>query len=160
MGVIDPVQAVIERGPTHGPRRSPLGSISAGVREARAESPPALPWHRAGRISGAVRRLGGARRRVVAQVCETEPYVVRCAFGAPKQELWMYRSAAALALALVLGVGAVFDFHAGAKKRAPVWMQRAGLEWLHRLGSEPRRLSWRYLSTNTLFLLTLLRRSL
>lgn len=89
---------------------------------------------------------------VVAQICETEPHVVWCAFGAPKQELWMHRNASALAPALVLGVGAAFDFHAGTKKRAPVWMQRAGLEWLHRLIHEPRRLAWRYANTNARFL--------
>jgi N-acetylglucosaminyldiphosphoundecaprenol N-acetyl-beta-D-mannosaminyltransferase len=89
----------------------------------------------------------------VAQICETEPHVVWCAFGAPKQELWMHRNASALTPALVLGVGAAFDFHAGTKKRAPVWMQRAGLEWLHRLCSEPRRLAGRYLITNSEFLL-------
>jgi N-acetylglucosaminyldiphosphoundecaprenol N-acetyl-beta-D-mannosaminyltransferase len=53
---------------------------------------------------------------------------------------------------VLVGVGAAFDFHAGTKRRAPQWMQRSGLEWLHRLGSEPRRLGWRYLSTNTRFL--------
>lgn len=49
-------------------------------------------------------------------------------------------------------VGAAFDFHAGNKRTAPAWMQRRGLEWLFRLGQEPRRLWKRYLVTNTLFL--------
>ena len=80
------------------------------------------------------------------------PHVVWCAFGAPKQELWMYRNAAALAPALVLGVGAAFEYHAGTKKRAPVWMQRAGLEWLFRFASEPMRLGPRYVRTNSEFL--------
>ena len=52
----------------------------------------------------------------------------------------------------LLGVGAAFDFHAGTKPRAPVWMQRSGLEWLFRLISEPRRLAHRYLIDNALFL--------
>jgi N-acetylglucosaminyldiphosphoundecaprenol N-acetyl-beta-D-mannosaminyltransferase len=89
---------------------------------------------------------------VVVQICETEPHVVWCAFGAPKQELWMKRNASALTPALALGVGAAFDFLAGTKKRAPVWMQRSGLEWLHRLKSEPRRLAGRYAVTNSEFL--------
>jgi N-acetylglucosaminyldiphosphoundecaprenol N-acetyl-beta-D-mannosaminyltransferase len=97
---------------------------------------------------------------VVAEICETEPHVVWCAFGAPKQELWMHRNAAALAPALVLGVGAAFDYHAGTKKRAPVWMQRAGLEWLHRLAAEPRRLGRRYLATNTAFCVLVAREGL
>jgi N-acetylglucosaminyldiphosphoundecaprenol N-acetyl-beta-D-mannosaminyltransferase len=86
-----------------------------------------------------------------------EPHVVWVALGAPKQELWMADHAAALAPALLVGVGAAFDFHAGVKARAPRWMQNAGLEWLHRLATEPRRLGWRYLSTNTLFALWVLR---
>lgn len=55
--------------------------------------------------------------------------------------------------ALSLGVGAAFDFLSGAKPRAPRWMQRTGLEWAHRLASEPRRLAGRYLRTNSEFLM-------
>ena len=55
--------------------------------------------------------------------------------------------------AVMIGVGAAFDYHAGTIKRAPLWMQRHGLEWLHRLSSEPGRLWKRYLVTNTLFIL-------
>jgi len=51
------------------------------------------------------------------------------------------------------GVGAAFDFIAGTKPRAPLWMQRRGLEWLHRMVREPRRLGWRYASTNSEFIL-------
>jgi len=49
------------------------------------------------------------------------------------------------------GRGAAFDFHSGRTKQAPRWMQRSGLEWLYRLGSEPRRLGRRYLRNNPLF---------
>lgn len=58
--------------------------------------------------------------------------------------------------AVMLGVGAAFDFHAGDIKRAPQWMQQNGLEWLHRLFQDPRRLASRYLVTNSLFILALL----
>jgi len=54
--------------------------------------------------------------------------------------------------AVMIGVGAAFDYHAGTIQRAPRWMQRNGLEWLHRLCSEPRRLWKRYLVTNSLFI--------
>lgn len=54
--------------------------------------------------------------------------------------------------AVMIGVGAAFDFHAGTVQRAPAWMRDHGLEWLHRLLSEPRRLWKRYLVTNTLFI--------
>ena len=57
--------------------------------------------------------------------------------------------------AVMLGVGAAFDYHAGTKRRAPPSWQRHGLEWLYRLGTEPARLMKRYLLTNTLFLLAL-----
>lgn len=52
----------------------------------------------------------------------------------------------------MIGVGAAFDYHAGSIKRAPRWMQRAGLEWAHRLVSEPGRLWRRYLVLAPLFL--------
>ena len=55
-------------------------------------------------------------------------------------------------LGVMIGVGAAFDFHAGTVKRAPAFMRKAGLEWLHRLGSEPRRLWRRYLTTNSRFI--------
>jgi N-acetylglucosaminyldiphosphoundecaprenol N-acetyl-beta-D-mannosaminyltransferase len=77
--------------------------------------------------------------------------IIWCALGAPKQELWMQRAAPALETTLLLGVGAAFDFHSGKKKRAPLWMRRTGLEWMHRLFSEPRRLVRRYLVANTQF---------
>jgi len=72
--------------------------------------------------------------------------------GCPKQELWMAAHRGQVN-AVMLGVGAAFDFHAGTVQRAPDWMRQAGLEWMHRLFSEPRRLWKRYLVTNTLFVL-------
>jgi N-acetylglucosaminyldiphosphoundecaprenol N-acetyl-beta-D-mannosaminyltransferase len=70
--------------------------------------------------------------------------------GCPKQERWMAEHRGRVN-AVMLGVGAAFDFHAGTVSRAPHWMHRNGLEWLHRLASEPRRLWKRYLVTTTLF---------
>jgi N-acetylglucosaminyldiphosphoundecaprenol N-acetyl-beta-D-mannosaminyltransferase len=87
------------------------------------------------------------------RVRSTNPHIVWCALGAPKQELWMAREADRLAPAFVVGVGAAFDFLAETKRRAPLWMQQSGLEWLHRLLSEPRRLSGRYAQTNCEFAL-------
>jgi N-acetylglucosaminyldiphosphoundecaprenol N-acetyl-beta-D-mannosaminyltransferase len=71
--------------------------------------------------------------------------------GAPKQEYWVEGARGRLRVAGILAVGAAFDFHGGTKRRAPVWMQRTGFEWLHRLASEPRRLWRRYAVTNTRF---------
>jgi N-acetylglucosaminyldiphosphoundecaprenol N-acetyl-beta-D-mannosaminyltransferase len=72
--------------------------------------------------------------------------------GCPKQERWIAERREALS-AVLLGVGAAFDFLAGAKRQAPDWMARRGLEWLFRLASEPRRLWRRYLIQNPRFLL-------
>lgn len=95
----------------------------------------------------------------VEEICErlnkAQPDLVWVGLGAPKQELWMQRARPLLDAPLVLGVGAVFDFVAGNKRRAPRVMQRLGLEWMHRLVSEPRRLWRRYLVTNTAFALAL-----
>jgi N-acetylglucosaminyldiphosphoundecaprenol N-acetyl-beta-D-mannosaminyltransferase len=89
----------------------------------------------------------------LAEIRRARPHIVWLSLGCPKQELWMLRYAHELAPALVAGVGAAFDFHAGTKPRAPAWVQSAGLEWLHRLVSEPRRLASRYARTNSEFLL-------
>lgn len=62
--------------------------------------------------------------------------------------------------AVMVGVGAAFDYHAGTLRRAPLWMQDRGLEWLYRLLKEPRRLWRRYLTTNTIFLLRIARQFL
>jgi N-acetylglucosaminyldiphosphoundecaprenol N-acetyl-beta-D-mannosaminyltransferase len=82
---------------------------------------------------------------------ESGATTVWVALGCPKQEIWMAEHRDRVRSVLV-GVGAAFGFHAGTMRRAPAWMQRLSLEWLHRLLSEPRRLWRRYLTTNTLFL--------
>ncbi len=79
--------------------------------------------------------------------------------GCPKQEHWMLAHRGRVH-AVMLGVGAAFDFHAGTVSRAPAWLRDNGLEWLHRLASEPRRLWKRYLVTNTLFVLGVVRQLL
>lgn len=76
--------------------------------------------------------------------------------GCPKQEAWMQAHRGHVR-AVMVGVGAAFDFHAGVIRRAPLWMQRSGLEWLHRLCREPRRLASRYFVTNTIFVIAAMR---
>jgi len=80
------------------------------------------------------------------------PDVVWIGLGSPKQEFWAAEHAGSLLAPLILPVGAAFDFHSGRLRRAPGWMQKAGLEWLFRLASEPRRLFKRYVTTNLRFL--------
>jgi N-acetylglucosaminyldiphosphoundecaprenol N-acetyl-beta-D-mannosaminyltransferase len=76
--------------------------------------------------------------------------------GCPKQERWMAANAASLG-AVMVGVGAAFDFHAGTLRQAPAWMQRRGLEWLFRFAMEPRRLWRRYVYNNPRFAAQVLR---
>lgn len=107
---------------------------------AHFEAPPFAPeWAR--ETPQATRRMTEARVGVVF-----------VGLGCPRQELWMAANSPAVG-AVMLGVGAAFDFHAGTRARAPGFMRRLGLEWLHRLMSEPARLWRRYLVTNTLFAL-------
>ncbi|MGH8874361.1 MAG: WecB/TagA/CpsF family glycosyltransferase [Acidimicrobiia bacterium] len=77
--------------------------------------------------------------------------IVLVGLGCPRQEVWVYENRLDLSLP-ALGVGAAFDFHAGLLERAPVWMQRSGLEWLYRLLQEPGRLWRRYLFLNPAYL--------
>lgn len=86
-----------------------------------------------------------------AQVNRAAPHVVWIGLSSPKQELFMAEHAPLFGGAVVLGVGAAFDFHSGRVAQAPRWMQRSGLEWLHRLGTEPGRLWRRYLVDNPRF---------
>jgi N-acetylglucosaminyldiphosphoundecaprenol N-acetyl-beta-D-mannosaminyltransferase len=80
-----------------------------------------------------------------AAIVATRPDIVWVGLSTPTQEYWMRDHVGRIPGATLIGVGAAFDFHAGDVKRAPRWMQKAGLEWLHRLSSEPRRLWRRYL---------------
>lgn len=106
----------------------------------------------AGALSPPFRPLSAAENsRIVDTINASGASTVWVSFGCPKQELWMADQAGQIR-APMIGVGAAFDFHAGTVKRAPPWMQRSGLEWLHRMGSEPRRLWRRYLFTNTQFI--------
>ncbi len=76
--------------------------------------------------------------------------IVWIGLGAPKQEKWMLAHKDKVK-GVMMGVGAGFDFHAGTIKRAPLWVQKVGLEWLYRLFQDPKRLFSRYFVTNTKF---------
>ncbi|NLT23415.1 MAG: WecB/TagA/CpsF family glycosyltransferase [Syntrophorhabdus sp.] len=88
---------------------------------------------------------------IVARINASGARVVFVSLGCPKQELWMAEHRNRIR-AVMIGVGAAFDYHAGTLKRAPRLMQNLGLEWFHRFLSEPRRLWRRYLVTNTIFM--------
>ncbi|RJG00020.1 glycosyltransferase [Noviherbaspirillum saxi] len=94
--------------------------------------------------------------KIIDMINNSGANVVFVGLGCPKQEKWMADHRGRIN-AVMIGVGAAFDYHAGVIKRAPIWWQRNGLEWLYRLGSEPRRLFKRYMVTNTLFVVGFLR---
>ena len=82
---------------------------------------------------------------VIAHIKNARPDVLCVALGSPRQELFMRRWKQELQVPFLMGVGGSFDVVAGIKRRAPLWMQRVGLEWFYRLAQEPRRLWRRYL---------------
>ena len=87
----------------------------------------------------------------VRRINEAKPDFVWVGLGAPKQEIWMAAHENRVQ-ALMIGVGAAFDYEAGNIRRAPAWMQRHSLEWLYRLLQDPRRLFKRYVTTNAKYL--------
>jgi N-acetylglucosaminyldiphosphoundecaprenol N-acetyl-beta-D-mannosaminyltransferase len=111
----------------------------------------------AGAISPPFRPLTPAEdAEVIATINASKAGTVWVSLGCPKQEKWMAAHRNQIR-AVMIGVGAAFDYHAGTIQRAPSWMQDHGLEWLYRLASEPGRLSGRYLQTNSIFLFKALR---
>lgn len=97
---------------------------------------------------------------IIALINNTKPDIIWVGLGAPKQEYWIAENWQQLRPAILMGVGAAFNFHANEKKRAPVWMRNLCLEWLYRLAYEPKRLWRRYLVTNSLFIYYLIRDTL
>ena len=92
-------------------------------------------------------------KQIINRINRLNPDFLWVGLGAPKQEFWMAEHLCKANARIMLGVGAAFDFHAGTVSQAPAWMQRLGLEWLFRLMREPRRLAYRYLIYNPLFLI-------
>ena len=88
---------------------------------------------------------------IVNKIRTARPDILLIAFGTPKKELWVKRYLSAMEVPVIHGVGGSFDVMAGVVRRAPVWMQRSGLEWFFRLLQEPGRMWRRYLVTNALF---------
>lgn len=115
-----------------------------GLQVAGIDCPPFRPLSEA-EIDASIDRINAAK-----------PDVVWVGLGCPKQELWMADNSARIDAAVLLGVGAAFDFHTGRIRRAPVWMRTHGLEWLYRLASEPARLWRRYLVSAPRFCLATL----
>jgi N-acetylglucosaminyldiphosphoundecaprenol N-acetyl-beta-D-mannosaminyltransferase len=94
--------------------------------------------------------------RIRAAITMAEPDVLLVAFGSPRQEKWIAAHQEELGVPVSIGVGASFDMAAGMVRRAPLWMQKRGLEWLFRTMQEPARLAHRYLGKDLPYFCTLL----
>ncbi len=129
-----------ERAATHGWRMFFLGAepgVAARAAAILERQNPGLP--EIDTIEGSPRPDEAGQ--IIARVRAARADIVLVAFGAPTQELWINRHREALRAPLLMGVGGAFDFVAGVTPRAPLWIQRLGLEWLHRLCMQPWR--WR-----------------
>lgn len=108
--------------------------------------------HPALRIAGAHHGYFGADEEpVVDAIAGSGAHLLFVAMSSPQKERFIDRWGARLGVAFVMGVGGSFDVVAGKTRRAPLWMQRTGLEWAFRVAQEPRRMWRRYLSTNARF---------
>ncbi len=105
-----------------------------------------------GKITPPIRNIGEKEDQVVLEeINKANPDILWVGLGSPKQDYWMHNHRDKLKVPVMVGVGAAFDFLAGVKKQAPVWMRKMGLEWFFRLCCEPRRLWKRYIIGNTKF---------
>lgn len=91
-------------------------------------------------------------KEALAKVQECEPHIVWVGLSTPKQERFMAQYVEYFQVPLMFGVGAAFDYHTGSIRDSPAWVKRMGLQWLHRLAQDPRRLWKRYLLNNPAFL--------
>lgn len=106
-----------------------------------------------GMISPPFRELSEAEDEdIINEINNSNPDIVWVGLGAPKQEIWMYNHQNKIK-ALMIGVGAAFDYESGNIKRAPKWMQKMSLEWLYRLLQDPKRLFKRYATTNMKYII-------
>lgn len=119
-----------------------------GLKVAGAYSPPFRPL------------APNEQAQIISQINQTAPDIIWVGLGTPKQDLWMAAQRPQLTAPVLIGVGAAFDFHTGRIPQAPRWMQQSSLEWLFRLWQEPRRLWYRYLVYNPLFIALILAQAL
>ena len=89
---------------------------------------------------------------VAKEIARTQPDLLFVAFSSPQKEIWLDTFSEVLQVPFAMGVGGSFDIVAGKTKRAPLWMQRSGLEWFYRFAQEPVRMFDRYIIGNLRFL--------
>ena len=138
----DLVPAICRRCAAEGLSVYVLGGDRAAVDAAFAKL--AIPGLKVAGVDPAFVKLDEDQPEIVERINAAKPDILFVALGNPKQELWLARNAAALDVPVALGIGGSFNFVAGRVKRAPRWMQRCSLEWVHRIAQEPGRLWRRY----------------
>jgi len=145
--------AMLEQAASRGVGVYLYGGHPDALRRLEARIAAELPLlHLCGTWSPPFRPLTPAEaQEAAARINASGAGIALIGLGCPKQELWMAEHRGRIH-AVMIGVGAAFDFHSGRVRRAPEWMRRNGLEWAHRLAQEPRRLAGRYLDTNAAFL--------
>jgi N-acetylglucosaminyldiphosphoundecaprenol N-acetyl-beta-D-mannosaminyltransferase len=145
---IDLFKAIIERAAQTGHRVFFLGAtqevLAEMVERLRARLPSLV-------IAGYCDGYWDDDDDVVETVRAARPDFLFLAIPSPRKEYWLSENLERLAVPFVMGVGGTFDVVAGKVRRAPVWVQRVGCEWLYRLAQEPRRMWKRYLRGNSLF---------
>lgn len=156
----DLVPALVARSVERGARVQLFGAapgIAAGVaRTLREQFPGSIVEGEAGPHFA---RAADVDPSELESIREFDPDICCVAMGNPKQEEFIARFGAELGVPVMIGIGGTLDFLAGNTRRAPMWMRRAGLEWIHRAMSEPRRLARRYARDAFIFLPRLARQA-
>ncbi len=132
--------------------RKKLRIFMLGAREGVAEKAKEIleEKHEGLQISGtyAGTPLPRDEKEIIKKINNSKADILFVAYGAPAQELWMYRNLKKLkTVKVALGIGGTFDYIAGVRKRSPIWMQKIGLEWLYRLAIQPSRIKRIYNAT-------------
>lgn len=91
-------------------------------------------------------------KKIIDMIKKSSPDILFVGLGAPKQEKWIFNNKDKYEVPVSLGIGASFDFVAESVKRAPLWMQKSGLEWFYRFSQEPKRMFKRYFIDDTKFI--------
>lgn len=110
-----------------------------------------------GTHNGYFQKQGAENEEILKEINRLKPDILVTGFGMPLQEKWLKENEPKLDCHIFLNGGAVFDYLSGNLKRAPVWMLRLNLEWLYRLGQDPKRLFKRYVIGNPLFFCRILK---
>ena len=153
---IDLMDGLLDRAAERGYRVYILGAraevLERAVARIRAQHPKlAVAGYRDGYYADA------DEAAVAGAIAQAAADILFVAMSSPRKEYFIARHRETLGVRFVMGVGGAIDVYAGVRRRAPAALQRAGLEWLFRLVQEPRRLSGRYLKSNTRFIALLSR---